>query len=151
MNTPQMIGAAIRFHHRKAHLSQTKLAQLAGVGKTAVFDIEKGKESIQLDTLTKIFSILNIKLELKSPLIADFLTWHSRNQDEEFEQKITKPTKKSDSCRLPPSSGCSPGLRRTCRRNNNIPLRSLRASVQISLRPNHDQDAIQSAATEEPS
>lgn len=73
MNMNQIIGAAIRFHRRQAHLSQAKLAQLAGVGKTVVFDIEKGKESIQLDTLTKILTILNITLDLKGPLISDFL------------------------------------------------------------------------------
>jgi hypothetical protein len=37
--------------------------------------------------------------------------------------------------RLPPPSGFSPELRRTCRRNNKIPSRSLRASVQILLLP----------------
>jgi serine/threonine-protein kinase HipA len=46
---------------------------MAGVGKTAVFDVEKGKETVQLDTLLKIFSILNMELDVKGPLMAQFL------------------------------------------------------------------------------
>lgn len=42
---------------------------MAGVGKTVVFDIEKGKETVKLDTLRKILKILNIKVQLVSPLL----------------------------------------------------------------------------------
>ena len=72
MNMAQMIGTGVRFHRRKAHLTQAQLARLAGVGKTVVFDAEKGKESIQLNTLTKILKVLNMELDVKSPLMADF-------------------------------------------------------------------------------
>ena len=51
-------------HRKAAGLSRVKLAELAGVGKTVIYDIEKGKESIQLDTLRKIFRVLNIKIVL---------------------------------------------------------------------------------------
>jgi HTH-type transcriptional regulator / antitoxin HipB len=34
-----------------------------------VFDIEKGKETIKLDTLRKILKVLNIKVRLISPLM----------------------------------------------------------------------------------
>jgi HTH-type transcriptional regulator/antitoxin HipB len=73
MNAIIQIGAGIRFHRRKAGLTQAKLARLAGVGKASVFDVEKGKESIQMDTLMKILSVLNMKLEIKSPLMDEFL------------------------------------------------------------------------------
>jgi transcriptional regulator with XRE-family HTH domain len=42
---------------------------MAGVGKTVIFDIEKGKESVQLDTLRKILKVLNIKIVLTSPFM----------------------------------------------------------------------------------
>jgi len=42
---------------------------MSGVGKTVIYDIEKGKETIQLDTLRKILNVLNIKIELTSPLM----------------------------------------------------------------------------------
>ncbi len=67
--TPEEIGKVILFHRKKSRLTQKQLAELAGVGKSVIFDIEKGKESVQLNSLLKIFSVLNINLELKSPLI----------------------------------------------------------------------------------
>lgn len=45
------LAAAVRSHRRKAGLSQAGLARLAGVGKTVVFDIERGKETVRLKTL----------------------------------------------------------------------------------------------------
>jgi HTH-type transcriptional regulator / antitoxin HipB len=57
-------------HHRRlSGLSQAELARLAGVGKTVVFDIEHGKESVQFDTLKKVLAALNIKFILKSPVL----------------------------------------------------------------------------------
>jgi y4mF family transcriptional regulator len=63
------LGKIILFHRKKSGLTQLQLAQIAGVGKSVVFDIEKGKETVQLNSLFKILDVLNITLELKSPLI----------------------------------------------------------------------------------
>ncbi len=73
----QDIGAAIRFHRQQSGLSQRGLADMAGVGKTAVFDLEKGKTTVRLDTLTKIFRVLNIRLLLDSPLMEQ---WQAQQQ-----------------------------------------------------------------------
>jgi HTH-type transcriptional regulator / antitoxin HipB len=62
------VATIIRRHRKAAKLTQHELADLAGVGKTVVFEIEHGKTSVQLDTLLKILHILNIKLTLKGPL-----------------------------------------------------------------------------------
>jgi len=56
-------------HRKAAGLSRVRLAELAGVGKTVIYDIEKGKESVQLDTLRKILKVLNIRIILTSPLM----------------------------------------------------------------------------------
>jgi HTH-type transcriptional regulator / antitoxin HipB len=56
-------------HRRLAGLSQAGLAKLAGVGKTVVFDLEHGKQSIRYDTLGKILSVLNITITFDSPLM----------------------------------------------------------------------------------
>jgi len=61
-------------HRKAARLSRIRLAEMAGVGKTVIYDIEKGKETIQLDTLRKILRVLNIKIELKSPLLNNLQT-----------------------------------------------------------------------------
>ena len=67
--TPKQISKIIIFHRKKSRLTQKQLADLAGVGKTVVFDIEKGKETVQLNSLLKVLSVLNIKLEMKSSLM----------------------------------------------------------------------------------
>lgn len=69
MEQAQELAQIIRMHRKAAKLSRVQLAELAGVGKTAVFDIEMGKESVQLNTLRKILKVLNIRIILKSPLM----------------------------------------------------------------------------------
>ena len=69
MEQTQDLAQIIRLHRRAAKLSRVQLAELAGVGKTVIYDIEKGKESVQLDTLQKILKVLNIRIILKSPLM----------------------------------------------------------------------------------
>jgi len=67
MIDPVALSVIIKMHRKAAKLSQIQLAEMAGVGKTVVYDIEKGKETIQLATLRKILNVLNIKIELVSP------------------------------------------------------------------------------------
>lgn len=69
MHSNQKIGQIIHFHRKKSGLSQQGLAQLAGLGKTVIFDMEKGKLSVRFDSLLKVFEVLNIKIELDSPLM----------------------------------------------------------------------------------
>lgn len=66
------IGAMIRYHRKKARLSQLELARLAGVGKTAVFDVEQGKDTVRFLTLRKILSTLNIQIRFQGPLMSYF-------------------------------------------------------------------------------
>jgi HTH-type transcriptional regulator / antitoxin HipB len=66
---PLRIGKIVRFHRKKAKLTQAELAKYAGIGKTAVFDLEKGKASIQLSTLLAILNVLNIQIIFKSPIM----------------------------------------------------------------------------------
>lgn len=63
------IGKIISFHRKEAGLSQKALADLAGIGKTAMFDLENGKSNFRFKTLQKVCSILNIRLTLQSPLM----------------------------------------------------------------------------------
>lgn len=69
MKQSQELACIIKAHRKAAKLSRAQLAEIAGVGKTVVFDIEKGKETIQLNTLRKILKTLNIKIELSSPIM----------------------------------------------------------------------------------
>jgi DNA-binding XRE family transcriptional regulator len=66
------LAKMIRFHRRKAGMSQVELGKLAELGKTVIFDLEKGKLSVRLDTLLKVLHVLNIKIEFHSPLMPFF-------------------------------------------------------------------------------
>ena len=65
------IGEMILKHRKAAGLTQKQLADLAGVGKTVVFDLEKGKETIRFSTLKAVLEVLNIQIEFKSSLTGD--------------------------------------------------------------------------------
>lgn len=68
----KLIGQMIRFHRKKSGLTQENLGKLAGLGKTVIFDIEKGKLSVRLNTLLKVLHVLNIKIVFQSPLMRLF-------------------------------------------------------------------------------
>jgi len=67
------LGKITKYHRKKAGLSQKALADLADVGKTVIFDMEKGKETIKWLTLIKVLHVLNIKIELQSPYMDNYL------------------------------------------------------------------------------
>jgi HTH-type transcriptional regulator / antitoxin HipB len=69
MDITKEIADIVKYCRNKSGLTQKQLADLSGVGKTVVYDIEKGKESIRMNTLLKIFEVLNIKIKFESPLL----------------------------------------------------------------------------------
>jgi polysaccharide export outer membrane protein len=58
----QELSKLILMHRKKSGLSREELAKLAMVGKTAIFDLEHGKMTVQLDTLLRILDVLNIEV-----------------------------------------------------------------------------------------
>ena len=69
MIEPDLLAKILKKHRKTAGLSQLQVAELAGIGKTAVFELEKGKETVQLNTLRKVLAVLNIKVILTSQLM----------------------------------------------------------------------------------
>ena len=63
------ISELLRTHRKKSGLSQLGLAKLAGVGKTVIFDLEHGKITVQVDTLLRVLSALNIEIKFSSRLL----------------------------------------------------------------------------------
>lgn len=61
------IANLVHYYRKHSGLSQQELAQLAGVGKTVIYDIEKGKESVRLNTLLKVLDVLNIQMKFETP------------------------------------------------------------------------------------
>ncbi len=79
MDYLEQLGDIVKFHRKKAGLSQKSLADVAGVGKTVVFDIEKGKETIQLKSVMHVCRALNISVILNSPLMDKYNTEHEKS------------------------------------------------------------------------
>jgi len=63
------LGHVIQYHRHQAGLSRIDLAALAGIGKTALYDIEKGKQTMRWDTVMRLLEALNIHIWLDSPLM----------------------------------------------------------------------------------
>jgi HTH-type transcriptional regulator / antitoxin HipB len=61
------IGEIIHTMRKKSGLTQKGLADLAGVGKTTVFDIESGKNSVRFSNILSICRVLNISVWTKDP------------------------------------------------------------------------------------
>ena len=70
------LGDIIRYHRKRAGLSRVDLAAIAGVGKTVIYDIEHGKETIQFRSLARVLEALNITLSLDSPLMPAYYQEH---------------------------------------------------------------------------
>jgi DNA-binding XRE family transcriptional regulator len=66
------IHSIILYHRRRAGMSRLELAQLAGIGKTVIYDIEHGKKTVKWSTVISILSALNISIEFKSPLMNEY-------------------------------------------------------------------------------
>ena len=81
--SPNQFADIIRFHRKKSGLSQAELARLAGLGKTVIFDIENGKQSIRFDTLLKVMKVLNISIQFQSPLMNLFYTKYTTKEVED--------------------------------------------------------------------
>jgi y4mF family transcriptional regulator len=56
---------------KRAGLSQLELSELAGVGKTLIFDLEKGRDTVTFSNLLKVCRVLNIKIEFIPPVPMD--------------------------------------------------------------------------------
>lgn len=62
----------ILFHRKRAKLSRNELAELAGVGKTVIYDLEKGKRTIKWSTIITVLGALNINIKFHSPLMDEY-------------------------------------------------------------------------------
>lgn len=65
----EKLAKTLKYHRKRSGLTRNKLADMAGVGKTVIYDIEHMKKTVRLNTLVKVLDILNISIELTSPLM----------------------------------------------------------------------------------
>lgn len=72
LNQFKKLAGIVLFHRKRAGLSRRQLSDLAGVGKTAIFDMEHGKETVKLSTVIKILNTLNIRLSFNGPFTKEY-------------------------------------------------------------------------------
>ena len=84
------LGGLVRFHRKKAGLTQIQLADLAGVGKSTLYDIEKGKATVQIDSLFAVLTAMNISIQFSGPLSAAFEIWSKAQISEKRETSSSR-------------------------------------------------------------
>ncbi|MFN0078575.1 MAG: helix-turn-helix transcriptional regulator [Prosthecobacter sp.] len=69
---PSALASLVTFHRKRAKLSQAELARHAGVSRFVVQDIEAGRDRTTWRNLLAVLAVLNLKLEPKGPLVAEW-------------------------------------------------------------------------------
>jgi HTH-type transcriptional regulator / antitoxin HipB len=64
----ESLGTIVQRHRKRSGLSRERLAEIAGVGKTVIYDIEHGKATVRYTTVKKVLNALNIRIRFISPL-----------------------------------------------------------------------------------
>jgi transcriptional regulator with XRE-family HTH domain len=63
--TPASLGTAIRHYRRAAGLSQAELAEMVGVHRSYLSDLERGQSSEQVKRLLRILKQLGVRITLE--------------------------------------------------------------------------------------
>ena len=63
--TPDSLGAAIRHYRQEAGLTQAELAELTGLNRTYLSDLERGGETEQLRRLLRVLKQLGVRMTLQ--------------------------------------------------------------------------------------
>ena len=63
------IASEITTTRKAAGLSQTELAELSGLSRAIISQVENGKATVRMDVLEKILHTLNMQLWVKTPLL----------------------------------------------------------------------------------
>ena len=79
------LASLIRFHRKKAELTQVELANMSGVSRKVIQELEGAREGISWRNLLAILQVLNIKLQPTGPLVD-----HWANTVESSESAETK-------------------------------------------------------------
>jgi HTH-type transcriptional regulator/antitoxin HipB len=67
VRTPQDLGAAVRGRRHTLKLSQTKVAEAAGVSRPWLAEFETGKSTVELGRVLSVLEALDFTLDLRAP------------------------------------------------------------------------------------
>ena len=80
--TSDQLASLIRFHRKRAGLSQVDMASMAEVSRKVVQDLEASRDGVSWRNLMAVLAVLNVKLRPTGPLIDE---WFSRSETESQE------------------------------------------------------------------
>lgn len=63
--TPASLGTAIRHYRKAAGLTQAQLAEMAGIQRSYLSELEAGKETEQLKRVFRILRMLGVRMVLE--------------------------------------------------------------------------------------
>ena len=73
------LSSIVRFHRREAGLSQVGLADMAGVSRKVIQEIESGRDGVTWRNVLAVLKTLNIALKPEGPLVA---RWREKERSE---------------------------------------------------------------------
>jgi transcriptional regulator with XRE-family HTH domain len=65
IQSPEQLGRAIRARRRELHLTQQTVADLTGINRVVVIQLEHGKSTVQLRIVLLIVQVLSMDIELR--------------------------------------------------------------------------------------
>ena len=63
--TPESLGAGIRHYRKESGLSQAQLAEMAGLNRTYLSNLESGKETEQIRRILRVLRQLGVRMTLE--------------------------------------------------------------------------------------
>lgn len=82
LSTSDQLASLVRFHRKRAGLSQVDMASMADVSRKVIQDLEAGRDGVSWRNLMAVLAVLNINLRPAGPLIDE---WYSRSETESQE------------------------------------------------------------------
>ncbi|MEX0326269.1 MAG: helix-turn-helix domain-containing protein [Puniceicoccaceae bacterium] len=74
------LASLVVFHRKKAGLTQIELAELAGVSRFVVQEIEAGRGRTTWKHIGSVLESLNLKLEPRGPLVEQWRNWREGSE-----------------------------------------------------------------------
>ena len=69
----EQLGSLIRFHRKKARLTQVELAALSGVSRFVVQELEMGTGRTTWKHVVSVLEVLNLELKPAGPLVTEWM------------------------------------------------------------------------------
>lgn len=64
VNTINLIGEKLKEYRKSKGFTQQDIADLSGVSRKVISELEQGKDTIQFNIVLKILSVTDLKLEI---------------------------------------------------------------------------------------